>query len=436
MGLTVAFQVPAWIKAGLNSGLYELIGGVIRDAETKKIVKWLRPLEFAEAAREAGDPVPALGQALNVVATAALHKQLRELRVLAEQTSNAIRRVERRVSGIRSEQWHCLVDPLRAGCEFAQLAEQSVERKSLLRQARAELVRGRTALVARLRSLDTGELLALGADLPAHLDMLHRATVVDVAVQRHLGEVTDRAYARIPEVSDVFDQVAERIEAGAPGRRLPRASELEGARCWKRSVEVARASSHGLRQFEAFETFVATAVEHDLKDADGRDVGTSLEAPAPEGADLRPVRLEAPVGLTLEGNPGARRAIVQLVVDGAISAPAVGEALGVDENEVLPLFLRFTVESESLADADAAVLMAALEERRDEISRCLVEAGVGPGEPPIAVDLRFTEFSPQPSVFTEQRLFGCLSPILESVEVEVTGRALATINIDVGAPDL
>lgn len=40
--LSVVFKVPEWLAAGLESGQLERVGGVIRDAVTKKVVAWLR----------------------------------------------------------------------------------------------------------------------------------------------------------------------------------------------------------------------------------------------------------------------------------------------------------------------------------------------------------------------------------------------------------
>lgn len=40
--LTATFAVPTWISQGLANGSYERVGGVIREASTKKVVAWLR----------------------------------------------------------------------------------------------------------------------------------------------------------------------------------------------------------------------------------------------------------------------------------------------------------------------------------------------------------------------------------------------------------
>jgi hypothetical protein len=40
--LTTTFLLPDWISAGLASGLYERVGGVVREVGTKQVVAWLR----------------------------------------------------------------------------------------------------------------------------------------------------------------------------------------------------------------------------------------------------------------------------------------------------------------------------------------------------------------------------------------------------------
>lgn len=291
MSVSVVFQVPAWIKAGLDNGVYELVGGVVRDAKTKVVVKWLRAEDIAEAVRDVGaDPSLLASQAMNILAMVALQRHLGELREIARDTLRTVLRVERSLDAVRAEQWQRVVDPLRAGCELAEVAEDSVEETELLRASRTELVRGRTALVSRLKPLDTGGLLELGERLPALLDLLWRSTVVYVVVQLHLREPRDVAFHCVPEVREVLDGVAERVDAGAPVRRLPRPSEIEGVRCWKRTVEVAEASSSALQQLKRLDAHVGAATASGSQE--GPVDGTSLDPPAPEGADLTPVLLE------------------------------------------------------------------------------------------------------------------------------------------------
>lgn len=40
--VTTTFIIPEYISAGLSSGLYERVGGIIRQADSKQIVAWLR----------------------------------------------------------------------------------------------------------------------------------------------------------------------------------------------------------------------------------------------------------------------------------------------------------------------------------------------------------------------------------------------------------
>jgi hypothetical protein len=40
--LTATFLIPDWVSAGLANGLYERVGGVIREVGTKQVVAWLR----------------------------------------------------------------------------------------------------------------------------------------------------------------------------------------------------------------------------------------------------------------------------------------------------------------------------------------------------------------------------------------------------------
>lgn len=40
--LTTTFLIPDWTSAGLTDGLYELVGGVIREVGSKHMVAWLK----------------------------------------------------------------------------------------------------------------------------------------------------------------------------------------------------------------------------------------------------------------------------------------------------------------------------------------------------------------------------------------------------------
>lgn len=40
--VTATFMIPESIRAGLSSGIYERIGGVIRYSDSKQVVAWLR----------------------------------------------------------------------------------------------------------------------------------------------------------------------------------------------------------------------------------------------------------------------------------------------------------------------------------------------------------------------------------------------------------
>ncbi len=40
--VTTTFTLPAWVAQGLATGAYERVGGVIREAGTKRVVSWLR----------------------------------------------------------------------------------------------------------------------------------------------------------------------------------------------------------------------------------------------------------------------------------------------------------------------------------------------------------------------------------------------------------
>lgn len=63
--VTATFIIPEWIKAGLESGIYERVGGVIRESGTKRVVTWLR---------EGGitPPTPPMGLLLNIAASASV----------------------------------------------------------------------------------------------------------------------------------------------------------------------------------------------------------------------------------------------------------------------------------------------------------------------------------------------------------------------------
>ncbi|MGE4482417.1 hypothetical protein [Acidocella sp.] len=57
--IQVAFKMPDWIRAGLDSGVYEQVGGVIRKIDSKTVVAWLKPA--TDASGNALEAVPAIG---------------------------------------------------------------------------------------------------------------------------------------------------------------------------------------------------------------------------------------------------------------------------------------------------------------------------------------------------------------------------------------
>ena len=59
----VVFEMPSTISSGLQSGIYETIGGVVRKVEGKQIVAWLRPA--VDAAGDIIETAPSLGPLAN-----------------------------------------------------------------------------------------------------------------------------------------------------------------------------------------------------------------------------------------------------------------------------------------------------------------------------------------------------------------------------------
>ncbi|HEU4326678.1 MAG TPA: hypothetical protein VFS21_26295 [Roseiflexaceae bacterium] len=102
--MIVSLDLPAPIAAGLRSGVYERVGGVIRTTETKQVVLWLR-----ETGPAAIGSVPALltgvGAAasilslgISVAGFAVLSERLSQLDARLALVQQALDRIERRVS--------------------------------------------------------------------------------------------------------------------------------------------------------------------------------------------------------------------------------------------------------------------------------------------------------------------------------------------------
>jgi hypothetical protein len=99
--LTTTLAMPDWIAQGLNAQIYERVGGVVRNAQTKQVVAWLRETGGVErlAAQSLGI-LPTLGAAasmLNLAMTtigfAVVVKQLSTLEKQLRQAQQALQHI-------------------------------------------------------------------------------------------------------------------------------------------------------------------------------------------------------------------------------------------------------------------------------------------------------------------------------------------------------
>lgn len=105
--ITVSLEIPRYIIAGLLSGTYERVGGVIRAVDTKQVVLWLR-----ETSPAAVGPLSTLSPALAVLGSAAsmislgvsvagfamLSERLGQLDARLSQVQQAVERLGRRIN--------------------------------------------------------------------------------------------------------------------------------------------------------------------------------------------------------------------------------------------------------------------------------------------------------------------------------------------------
>lgn len=97
--VTATFIIPEWIKAGLESGIYERVGGVIRESGAKRVVSWLRegdtifpPLPFLKIATTAS----VLNLGLSSMGFGLVIKRLRDLEKRLEATQELLSKLNRK----------------------------------------------------------------------------------------------------------------------------------------------------------------------------------------------------------------------------------------------------------------------------------------------------------------------------------------------------
>jgi hypothetical protein len=99
--LTTTLVLPNWIVQGLESGIYERVGGVVRDAQTKQVVAWLRETgSIGRLVPQSLGLLPTLGAAVSVlnlavttIGFAVMIKRLGDLDERLQQAQEALRHV-------------------------------------------------------------------------------------------------------------------------------------------------------------------------------------------------------------------------------------------------------------------------------------------------------------------------------------------------------
>ena len=100
---TVVFEMPASIAGGIATGVFEVVGGVVRRVDGKQVVMWLRPAfeEGSKVAVAVGPKLPLLvsGAALATIASAAtLVVTVAGFVVLSQQVSRVESRLDQALS--------------------------------------------------------------------------------------------------------------------------------------------------------------------------------------------------------------------------------------------------------------------------------------------------------------------------------------------------
>lgn len=60
MQYQITVEMPAWVKAGLDAGIFELVGSVVREVRTKTVVAWLRTARDSKPQPATGSPMAGL----------------------------------------------------------------------------------------------------------------------------------------------------------------------------------------------------------------------------------------------------------------------------------------------------------------------------------------------------------------------------------------
>ncbi|PZV06849.1 MAG: hypothetical protein DCF22_23040 [Leptolyngbya sp.] len=101
--ITATFVTPDWITSGLNSGVYERVGGVIRDTQSKQIVAWLKEagmsstLNPLSSVLQFTSAVSVLNLGISVVGFAVIAQRLKELEKRLQQAQNVLIKIDQRV---------------------------------------------------------------------------------------------------------------------------------------------------------------------------------------------------------------------------------------------------------------------------------------------------------------------------------------------------
>lgn len=270
--MNFVFDVPLWILKGLESGEYVLNGGVVQD-KAGKVVKWLQLLgsggeqTLVQAVSPYG-PVLIAGQALNLVASAAIYGKLCEVEDLVHTTLAAVREVQRMLCTLRREQLVQYTDPVLLAAELFVQAQTSPHGDHLRMQARGHATSARMQLTRVLRQADIGVLLEMGEALKLLQQALIRAAMIESMAHDALGEPETQVVAPFDAVERVFSDLAEKL-ATAHGR-LPRRCELDGLRRANAHRILAEDALFAARQARHLRAFATEADVTEVHDEEGR----------------------------------------------------------------------------------------------------------------------------------------------------------------------
>lgn len=99
--IEATFQVPGWITDGLASGAYERVGGVVRDAQTKQIVAWLREVPgdrtVSQVLSRVGSAASVLNLAVSAMEFAVVMQRLGIIEQHLQQVQEVLLQVDRKI---------------------------------------------------------------------------------------------------------------------------------------------------------------------------------------------------------------------------------------------------------------------------------------------------------------------------------------------------